>query len=141
MAESNEQPASQELVKPVSSPTMAEDLAGAASDVVSLRQQVADRDAAVAAGQQALTEAAAKYRDARLASMPSIPPELVKGATVAEVDASVLAAERIVTMVRDHPAERGPMGFVPNQGGGERGLDTSKMTAREKILHGLGRRK
>ena len=111
-------------------------------EVLDLRSQLAERDALIADHAGELATAAGHYRDAKLAAMPHLPPVLIAGASVGEVDASIAAAEATIASVREHDATaaRGPMGFQPNQGGGERGVDTSKMSPTEKIAAGLQRR-
>jgi hypothetical protein len=86
--------------------------------------------------------AVARYREASLAAEPELPPELVSGATVEEVDASLAAARRTVAAIRqrlsepDAPSMRGfPAGAPARLGGGNEGL-----TAAEKIARGLEQR-
>ncbi len=86
--------------------------------------------------------AVARYREASLAAEPELPPELVSGATVEEVDASLAAARRTVAAIRQRLAEpeapsmRGfPAGAPARLGGGNEGL-----TAAEKIARGLEQR-
>lgn len=97
--------------------------------------------------QQTTRAAVERYRAAALAAEPALPPELVQGETLAEVEASLEAARRAVAQVRDRLAEearteralRDVRGFpvgAPERGGG---LETG-MTAMEKIARGLGDR-
>ena len=80
-----------------------------------------------------------RYRDAVLAAEPALPSELVHGATLEELEASIAAAREVVAGVRERLAssaatsERGfPTGAPPR---GSRG--TSGLTAAEKIRAGL----
>ncbi len=109
----------------------------------------ASRDQLAAASQQleqsqaALTAAAARYRDALLASNPAIPPELLTGDSIDAVDASLEAARTIVQSViaRAQPAAHGaqPPSAVPVPAGApvRAGPDTSAMSPTEKIRYAL----
>ncbi|MFN8584339.1 MAG: hypothetical protein U0446_03295 [Dehalococcoidia bacterium] len=86
--------------------------------------------------------AVARYRDAALAAEPELPPELVSGQTVEEVDASLAAARSTVASIRQRLSEgaessmRGfPAGAPARLGGSTEGL-----SAAEKIARGLERR-
>lgn len=89
--------------------------------------------------------AVARYREAALAAEPELPPELVTGATIEEVDASLAAARRTVAQIRERLAEesetaqsfaRGfPMGAPARLGPSAEGL-----SAAEKIARGLEQR-
>lgn len=96
------------------------------------------------AAQRAETRSAlARYREAVLAAEPELPPELVVGETLEEVEASLAAARRTVAQVRERiDAERAssagldrgfPVGAPAR--GGARGTG---MTPAEKIAYGLG---
>jgi len=87
---------------------------------------------------QALTQAAAKYRNLLLASAPEVPQELVSGATLEEVDNSLAAAQALVVQIKQrleaHQAqERVPAGS-PTRGAS----DLSALSTHEKIAYGLG---
>jgi len=86
--------------------------------------------------------AVARYREAALAAEPELPPELVAGQTVEEVDASLAAARRTVASIRQRlaeeaePSTRGfPAGAPARLGGSLEGL-----SAAEKIARGLEQR-
>jgi hypothetical protein len=57
-------------------------------------------EARLQAAEAAAREAVVKYREARLAASPDLPDELVGGTTIAEVDASLERARRIVEAIR-----------------------------------------
>ena len=85
--------------------------------------------------------AVARYREAVLAAEPQLPPELVSGETLNEVDASLEAARRSVAQIRERlSAEREePRGFpvgAPARGG----VSAAAMTSAEKIAYGLEQR-
>lgn len=93
--------------------------------------------------QRALAVAAvARYREAALAAEPELPPELVAGQTVEEVDASLAGARRTVAAIRQRlaeaaePSTRGfPAGAPARLSGSLEGL-----SAAEKIARGLEQR-
>jgi hypothetical protein len=88
-------------------------------------------------GQMSL--AVAKYREAVLRSLPDVPPELVQGATVEEVEESLVAARRTVEAVRKQLAERALRERVP-LGAPPRGQpDLSALSPKEKIALALSR--
>lgn len=88
--------------------------------------------------------AVARYRDAVLAAEPDLPPELVTGETLEELDASLDAARWAVAQIRerigvgDEPGEAGS-GF-PVGAPARSGPTTAGMTAAEKIAAGLEQR-
>ena len=105
-------------------------------EIASLR---ADLDAERAARRAAV----ARYRDAVLAAEPALPPELVAGDSLAEVDTSVEAARRAVAQIRERLAteadEAAARGF-PVGAPGRREPSVEGMSAAEKIAFGLERR-
>lgn len=102
------------------------------AELVEAREQLAESRAQ-------LREAALKYREARLASVPQIPPDLVPGETVEEIDQQLEAAQQVVAQLRDKlrqetQGSRVPMGAPPR-----RSLDLSALSPTEKIKLGLER--
>jgi hypothetical protein len=89
--------------------------------------------------------AVARYRDAALAAEPDLPPDLVTGATIEEVDASLAAARRTVAQIRERLAEESDSarsfarGF-PTGAPARLALSTEGMSAAEKIARGLEQR-
>jgi predicted nuclease with TOPRIM domain len=88
-----------------------------------------------------LRSAAEKYRQAVLASRTEVPPDLVSGETVEEVDRQLEAALRMVAQLKSHlesqaQAQRVPAGAPPR-----RATDTTALTPTEKISYGLTQRK
>ena len=106
--------------------------------------QLATRDEELAALSQevealqaGLKAAASKYRDALLASQPEVPPDLVSGETVEEVDQQVEAALRMVTQLRSHLESQAQALRVPSGAPARRAPDLSALSPAEKIVHGL----
>ena len=94
--------------------------------------------------QRAETRAAvARYREALLAAEPALPPELVSGETLEQVESSADAARRAVAQIRERlnaegeaEAARGfPVGAPAREG-----VSTAGMSAAEKIARGLSER-
>lgn len=115
-------------------------MAAERSEVDTLRRALTEQ-------RQTARAAVERYRAAALAAEPALPPELVQGETLAEVEASLESARRAVAQVRERLAEearaqadrrdvRGfPVGAPERSGTAEAGL-----TAMEKIARGLGER-
>jgi len=107
--------------------------------------QLADRDEEMAALHQevealqaGLKAAAGKYRDALLASRPEVPPDLVGGETVEEVDQQLEGALRMVTqLLRSHLESQAQALRVPTGAPARRAPDLSALSPAEKIVHGL----
>ncbi len=83
-----------------------------------------------------LQEALKEYRVSIINSHPEIPQEMIAGATVQEIHASLDKATRLVAQVQkamdDKGSEQIPAGAPPR-----RGPDLTTMTSREKIVEGL----
>lgn len=85
------------------------------------------------------------YRELALKANPSIPPDLVKGATIEEVNASIDGASAIVDTIRARLAEeaqaaaRPPLGFATGGRAGAAGTPTNTSPT-EKIRAGLAER-
>jgi len=92
----------------------------------------------------ALTDAAAKYQALIVQTNPEIPAELIKGNTVAELEASLASGKAIVQKVKanlDAQTQAAdsvspiPAGAPPRQG-----VDLSSLSAHEKIIEGIKQR-
>jgi hypothetical protein len=89
--------------------------------------------------------AVARYRDAALAAEPDLPPELVRGETLEEVDTSLAAARRTVAQIRQRLAEESESaqsfgrGF-PAGAPARLSSSTEGMSAAEEIAQGLEQR-
>ena len=103
-----------------------------------LRNQVKDQEATITTLQANLTQAVARYRDATLATHPEIPADLVKGATIAEVDASLENAQAIVDQVRKHlDTDNNRTITVPAGAPVRKGPDPASMSPKDLIAYGL----
>jgi hypothetical protein len=88
--------------------------------------------------------AAAKYREARLAAAPGVPPELVPETDDLEtIDRCMEAAERLVVQVRERIDEESQAAarsrWVPAGAPARKEPDLSSLSASEKIRIGLER--
>jgi chromosome segregation ATPase len=112
------------------------------------QDQVAARDEEAAALREqvealqgSLKAAASKYRDALLASRPEVPPDLVSGETVEEVDQHLEAAMRMVAQLRSHLESQAQALRVPSGAPARRAPDLSALSPAEKIIHGLSQQR
>lgn len=90
--------------------------------------------------QRAQTRASlGRYREALLAAEPALPPELVSGETLEELEESLAAARRAVAQIRERlsaESEADIRGF-PVGAPERRGPSMEGMTSAEKIAYGL----
>lgn len=87
-------------------------------------------------------QAVARYRDALLAAEPDLPPDLVRGDTLEDIDATATSARDAVQRIRERVASERPRGFpvgAPARSV-ERGHAHSTLSAHEKIAAGLQER-
>lgn len=112
-------------------------LTAAETERTALAAQLEQERAGRAQAEAALREAAERYRDAVLRSAPEVPPELVGGATVEEIDRALAAARQTVDAVRRRLAEHAATERVP-AGAPPRGApDVAALSPREKIALAL----
>jgi chromosome segregation ATPase len=103
--------------------------------------QLAARDEEMEAIQASLKAAASKYRDVLLTSQPEVPPDLVSGETVEEVDQQLEAALRMITQLRGHLESQAQALRVPSGAPARRAPDLSALSPGEKIVHGLSQQR
>jgi uncharacterized coiled-coil protein SlyX len=120
-------------------------LAGEQARAEAAEAQAARQEEAIAALHEQHALAVAAYRQALLDGDASIPPVMVEGETVEEVNAAVARARAVVEYVRGQ-VERGADGErvapgsaaprVPAGAFGRAPLDTTGMSAAEKLAYG-----
>jgi hypothetical protein len=88
----------------------------------------------------ALTDAAAKYQALIVQTNPEIPAELIKGNTVAELEASLASGKAIVQKVKESLDAQAQATPVPPGAPTRQGIDLSNLSAHEKIIEGLKQR-
>ena len=85
-----------------------------------------------------LRDSAVKYREARLAASPHIPPDLVVAEEIDGIDEQMAAAEQVVSMTRERlEKERRESPPIPAGSPVRRAPDISGLPAGEKIKLGL----
>jgi len=86
-----------------------------------------------------LRESALKYREARLAASSHIPPELVTGEELEEIDEQLAAAEQVVSQMRERVEKERRQESPPVPAGSpvRRAPDYSQLPPGEKIKLGL----
>ena len=87
-----------------------------------------------------LAQAVELYRASLLAAAPDIPEELVNGATIAEVEASLAQARQMVEQVRGQLEAQAVQERVPFGAPARSAPDLSALSSQEKIRLGLDRR-
>ncbi len=101
--------------------------------------------------QRRLTRSAVdRYREAALAAEPELPPELVRGETLEEIEGSLGEARAAVAQIRERLGATPASGSVAGTAGGGRGfpvgaparggVETGAMSTAEKIAYGLEQR-
>lgn len=101
-----------------------------------MEQALAEAQREIAHQRSLTRQAVARYRDALLAAEPDLPPELVQGETLEDVDAAAEAARTTVARIRNRVAAERPRSFPI--GAPARTPDRPHpMTSHEKIAAGL----
>ena len=100
-----------------------------------LRNQVKDQESTIMRLQADLGSAVARYRQATEIAYPEIPADMIQGATVAEVDASLKNAQAVVDQVKQHLMDRVPAGAPVRKG-----PDPASMSPKDLIAYGLRQR-
>ena len=107
--------------------------------IARLEQDISSRDSELAAVKGSLAGAVAKYRAAVLSGAPDIPQELVKGESVADIDASLQLAQGIVSKVRQQLESEAETKSVPTGAPPRTPQDLSALSPAEKIAYALSR--
>ena len=108
-------------------------------ELTAVKAALDERDAELAAATETLHEAVASYRASLLAANPHIPEEMIAGATISDIDASLDRAQDMAGRVRQTLEEDLKETHVP-AGAPQRAVpDLSAMSPREKIHYALGK--
>jgi len=86
---------------------------------------------------QAYTKAVTKYLEVARAANPTIPPDVITGATIEEIDASVKKASSIATAVKATLEAQAKEARIPAGAPTRGGISTEGLTPREKIAAGI----
>lgn len=137
-AESN---ASESSVEQLKARLEAEKQARAAAEAEILKHEAAVVQINNLAGEvkKSLADAVGAYKSLLISSNPSVPPEMITGNSIREIDASLESARNLVSRVRlaveaEISAGRVPAGAPPRSA-----PDTEGLTSREKIQYGLAK--
>jgi chromosome segregation ATPase len=107
------------------------------SDLAQRDEQLAQASQETDSLRQRLRETAVLYRDARLATHPDVPADLVTADAVEEIDQQFEAALKLVSQVRDRIQSQSQAGRVPIGAPPRRAPDLSSLSPSEKIRLGL----
>ncbi len=108
-------------------------VATATAEAATLREQIE-------AATQRARATAERYRDLVVRTEPALPADLIAGADVDAIDASVTAAREIVGRVRSHIESQAQAGRVPAGAPSRAAPDLSALSPEQKIRHGLAAR-
>ena len=117
--------------------TETQDKDGLQARIARLEQGISSRDSELSAIKESFSGAVAKYRAAVLAAAPGIPAELVKGDSIAEIDASLEQARGIVSRVRQQLESEADANKVPAGAPERTPQDLSALSPAEKIAYAL----
>ena len=110
-------------------------------DMDVLKTKLSDSEKGFASLTSNFEGAVSAYKAAALKANPLIPAELVSGATIAEIDASVDKAIAIVGKIKEGLGKETQTVTVPAGAPGRTPPDLSAMTTKEKINHGINARR
>jgi len=113
------------------------ELASRDEQLAALRDGLAAADSEAEELRAGLRSAAEKYRQAVLVSRAEVPPDLVGGDTVEEVDRQLESALRMVAQLKSHLESQAQAQRVPTGAPARRAPDLAALTPAEKISHGL----
>ena len=111
---------------------------------VALESALAEAQRELARQRTLTRQAVSRFRDALLAAEPDLPPDLVQGETLEEVEAAAAAARQAVQRIRERVATERPRGFPvgaparSSERGHARGREG--LSAHKKIAAGLQER-
>ena len=101
------------------------------------KAMVEEKDRSLASLSQNFEGAISAYKGQVLKANPLIPPEMISGATIAEIDTALGKAITMVNKVKEGLAEDQQTITIPPGAPGRTPPDTSSMTASQKIKFGI----
>jgi len=108
-----------------------------------LEAALAEAQREVARQRNLKRQAVARYRDAILAAEPELPPDLVRGESLEEIEESVSVARETVARIRERMTTERPRPFpvgAPERSTQSTTLSTALMSPQAKIAAGLQER-
>jgi archaellum component FlaC len=131
--------------------TLTEELKSRDAAILRLEQSLAEKDSEITGMTQALnvareaidelgqalSRAVAAYKETAVRANPGLPPEMITGDTIEEVDESVKKARAIMERVRQEMEAEAARTRVPAGAPPRSAPDLSGLTAREKIQYAI----
>ena len=102
-----------------------------------LKTAVVEKDKGFASLSANFEAAVGAYRGQVLKANPLIPTEMILGNTIADIDQAVEKATALVGKIKEGLAQETQHTTIPAGAPGRTPPDTSTMTTREKITHGI----
>ena len=118
-----------------------EQLAALGDELAVAQAELAAARSEAEALRTSLRSAAERYRQAVLASQSEVPPDLVGGETVEEVDRQLEAALRMVAQLKSHLESQAQAQRVPTGAPARRAPDLAALSPTEKISYGLAQQR
>jgi len=111
------------------------------SEIVTLKQNVADDNQKFEALNENLSQAIAGYKTVVIKANPGIIEELITGNTITEINRSLENATTLISKVRGGIEQEIASGKVPAGAPERTPLDLSALSPREKIQYAIGGKK
>lgn len=109
-------------------------------DTARLQAEAEAREGELASLRQQLSHVVERYREAVLEAHPELPQDLVVGATLEEVDASLASARAAMEAIKARLAQQLASEAIPLGAPPRKGPDWSTLSPRDKIARGLTQR-
>jgi hypothetical protein len=113
------------------------DLQTKSEETEGLKAAVAEKDKGFASLTTNFEAAVGAYRNQVLKFNPLIPPEMILGNTIADIDQAVAKATALVGKIKEGLTQEIQQATIPAGAPGRTPPDTSSMTTREKITQGI----
>jgi hypothetical protein len=113
------------------------DVKAKGEEAETLKTAVTEKDKGFASLTANYESAVGAYRGQVLKANPLVPAEMVLGNTVADIDQAVEKATALVGKIKEGLNQEIQQATIPAGAPGRTAPDTSNMTTREKITHGI----
>lgn len=108
------------------------------TEIAGLKQTISEAEGKLSEINALLSQAVASYRELVVTAHPEVPPELITGDSVAEVDESLRSARALVDKVKQGIEAETARTRVPAGSPPRTPLDLSVLSPREKIQYAIG---
>jgi len=105
----------------------------------SLNLKLTELNGILSQSKESQAQAVAKYKSLIVGSNPTIPAELIQGASIDELNASVENARALVSKIREQVAKEAETARVPPGAPPRTGVEVEALSPTEKIKYGLRR--